>query len=76
MMSDVEQLQAQGAVYALAECAGSYFAWCASGLYRSDPYISTWQNAYESLEIDLPLATTVLAVQVNIFRNRIMIRCA
>ena len=62
-MSDFDELQAQDTVYALAEAAGSYFAGRASGLYRSDDGGQTWRNAYESLLIDLPLATTALAAQ-------------
>ncbi len=62
-MSDFEQLQAQDPVYTLAEAEGVLFAGRASGLYRSDDGGSSWHNAYESLEIEGPLATTALAGQ-------------
>jgi photosystem II stability/assembly factor-like uncharacterized protein len=60
-MSDFEQLQAQDVIYALAVTDGVFFAGRASGLYRSDDGGHSWHNAYETLNIELPLATTALA---------------
>ena len=62
-MSDFEQLRVQDSVFALAASDGAYFAGRSSGLYRSDDGGQTWQNAYGSLDIDLPLATMALAAQ-------------
>jgi photosystem II stability/assembly factor-like uncharacterized protein len=65
-----EETQVPDFVYSLATSPnfaqdGICFAARASGLYRSDDGSLTWQNAYASLELDIPLTTAAVAVSPN-----------
>jgi photosystem II stability/assembly factor-like uncharacterized protein len=62
-----EETQAQDLVYALAASPGFArdgicFAARPAGLYRSEDGGHTWQFAYESLNLDNPLATTAVVL--------------
>jgi photosystem II stability/assembly factor-like uncharacterized protein len=70
-----EETQVPDIVYSLATSPGFAqdglcFAAHPSGLYRSDDGGLTWQNAYASLELDVPLTTVAVAVSPNFEADR------
>ena len=70
-----EETRVQDIVYSLAVSPnfaqdGVCFAARHSGLYRSDDGGLTWQDAYASLELDMPLPTAAVAVSPDFEADR------
>ena len=75
MAAMAEETQTQDIVYSLAVSPnfaqdGVCFAARHSGLYRSDDGGLTWEDAYASLELDMPLPTAAVAVSPSFEADR------
>lgn len=74
-VTNTEETQAQDLVYALAASPGFdrdgiCFAARPAGLYRSEDGGQTWQFAYDSLNLDNPLATTAVVLSPDFETDR------